>query len=150
MLFQYPVLDAQKLVADFESCTLPKMDWSHEAHLLAGMSLYFRYGNEAYKAMKTRVIRYNEAVGTANTEDSGYHATITMYWIWIIHIFCKKNKLTSFNQYAVDTLLMSEAMVQRNSFLEFYEKNTILSKEARKEIVLPNLKEMEELSFFLT
>jgi hypothetical protein len=148
MLFQYPVSDAQKIVADFESCTLAKIDWSHEAHLLAGMSLYFRYGNEAYKAMKTRVIRYNEAVGTANTEDSGYHATITLYWIWTIHIFCKKNKLTAFNQEAVDTLLESEALVQRNSFLEFYEKDTILSKEARREIVFPDRKEMEGLSFF--
>lgn len=145
MLFQYPVEEAEKLVAAFENCTLDKDDWSHEAHLLAGMKTCILYQENAYLEMKKRVIRFNESVGTINSKSSGYHETITFYWIQILHHFCKKNNITSFDQEAVNTLLMSEALVQRNSFLQYYSKDLIMSSKARLELIKPDLKEIKNV-----
>ncbi len=140
MLFQYPIEEAEKLVAAFENCTLDKDDWSHEAHLLAGMKMCILHKENAYVEMKKRVIRFNETVGTINSESSGYHETITHYWIVVLHHFCKKNNINTFNQIAVDTLLFSEALAKRNSFLEYYSKDLIMSSKARLELVEPDLK----------
>lgn len=140
MLFQYPIEEAEKLVAAFENCTLDKDDWSHEAHLLAGMKMCILHKENAYVEMKKRVIHFNEAVGTINSESSGYHETITHYWIVILHDFCKKNNISTFNQVAVDTLLFAEELTKRNSFLEYYSKDLIMSSKARLELVEPDLK----------
>ncbi len=140
MLFQYPIEEAEKLVSAFENCTLDKEDWSHEAHLLAGMKMCILYQENAYAEMKKRVIRFNEAVGTINSESSGYHETITHFWIIILHDFCKKNKINTFDQVAVDTLLFAEALAKRNSFLDYYSKDLIMSTKARLELVEPDLK----------
>ena len=149
MLFQYPVEEAEKLVAAFENCTLDKDDWSHEAHLLAGMKMCILYQENAYLEMKKRVTRFNESVGTINSESSGHHETITFYWIQILHYFCKKNNIAAFDQEAVDALLMSETLVQRNSFLEYYSKDLITSSKARLELVKPDLKEIKNVYFDL-
>lgn len=149
MLFQYLIEEAEKLVAAFENCTLDKDDWSHEAHLLAGMKMCILYQENAYLEMKKRVTRFNESVGTINSESSGYHETITFYWIQILHYFCKKNNIAAFDQEAVDALLMSETLVQRNSFLEYYSKDLITSSKARLELVKPDLKEIKNVYFDL-
>lgn len=148
MLFQYPVEEAEILVSAFENGSLDKDDWSHEAHLLAGMKMCLSHKENAYLEMKKRVISYNEAVGTINSDSSGYHDTITMYWIWEIFKFCKKNNITQFDQYAVDTLLMSEEMADRNTFLAYYQKETILSIAARRNVLEPDLKKMENVDYF--
>jgi hypothetical protein len=150
MLFQYPVEEAEILVAAFEDGNLDKDDWSHEAHLLAGMKMCLLYQENAYLEMKKRVISFNEAVGTTNSDSSGYHETITMYWIWEIFNFCKKNNITRFDQYAVDTLLMSEEMAERNTFLQYYQKETIISTAARRNILESDLKKMDNVAFFYT
>ena len=142
MLFQYPVEEAEKLVEAFENCTLDKSDWSHEAHLLAGMKMCILYGENASTEMKKRVIRFNESVGTINSESSGYHETITHYWITILKAFCRENNIIIFDQYATDTLLFAEELAQRNSFLEYYSKDLIMSSRARMAFVAPDLKEL--------
>ena len=142
MLFQYPVEEAEKLVEAFENCTLDKSDWSHEAHLLAGMKMCILYGENASTEMKKRIIRFNESVGTINSQSSGYHETITYYWIAILKAFCGENNIRTFDQYAIDTLLLAENLAQRNSFLEYYSTDLIMSSEARLRLVPPDLKEL--------
>jgi hypothetical protein len=73
-------LDA--LLHAFETGTLPKPHWTHEAHLAVGAHYVFTLGEtQAMDQMRTRVRTYNEAVGTANTATSGYHETLTRMWI---------------------------------------------------------------------
>ena len=55
-------------------CTLPKTKWTHAAHFAAALWLIETDRSSTVEA----VIRaYNESVGVANTETSGYHETIT-------------------------------------------------------------------------
>lgn len=67
------------LAARVLDCTLPHADWSHAAHF--AMALWcIRHrpdlaGPEGFRGV---ILRLNEAHGTANTDSSGYHHTITV------------------------------------------------------------------------
>ena len=65
--------------------TLPYAEWTHRGHLTAGYVLVRRLGGAAALSLLRQAIPpYNESVGTANTETSGYHDTITSYYVWAI------------------------------------------------------------------
>jgi hypothetical protein len=63
----------ERFVADWEAGTLPKPKWTHAAHVAVGACYTVRYGQRAFEEIKQGILRYNAAVGTANTETSGYH-----------------------------------------------------------------------------
>ena len=70
------------LVKAFEERTLPKSEWTHAAHLTVG--LYYCYHNPlgvAKNLMSDGIYWLNDTHGTANTETSGYHETITIFWL---------------------------------------------------------------------
>jgi len=71
-------------VAAWESGTLPKSEWTHAAHVAICACYTIRYKQSAFDHMKTGIISHNEAVGTLNGSDSGYHETLTRFWSNII------------------------------------------------------------------
>jgi len=78
-------IEIDEFLAAFESGTLPKERWTHAAHLLAGACYVHRLGQpSAVNHMRKCVRRYNEAVGGKNTATSGYHETITVFWIKVL------------------------------------------------------------------
>ncbi len=69
-------------------CTLPKAEWTHEAHLRVGLWHVLQLGpDEALIQLRQRISAYNESVGTANTDASGYHETITRFYVKVIAQF---------------------------------------------------------------
>jgi len=74
----------EKFVAAWEACTLPKKQWNHAAHVAIGAYYAVRYPATAFQRTKDGILRYNEAVGIANTETSGYHETLTRFWASIL------------------------------------------------------------------
>jgi hypothetical protein len=69
-----------QFVADFEAGRWPKPKWSHAAHVAVGAVYCLRYQEHAMAMIRAAIIAYNCAVGTANTDDSGYHETLTGFW----------------------------------------------------------------------
>ncbi|MEN9644999.1 MAG: hypothetical protein RL238_1668 [Actinomycetota bacterium] len=70
------------LVAAFEARTLPKAEWTHEAHVVVCWSTVARLGGDAALAhLRTAIPRYNVATGTPNSDTDGYHDTITVYYV---------------------------------------------------------------------
>ena len=68
--------------------TLPKAEWTHDAHLRAGLWHVREYGAApALPLLRARIMSYNESVGTANTDTSGYHETITRFYVVVIDRF---------------------------------------------------------------
>ncbi|WP_265269842.1 hypothetical protein [Sphingomonas lycopersici] len=60
-------------------CTLPKSEWSHAAHFAAALWLLRHRPHVATPAAMRETIRhYNEATDTPNTDEGGYHHTITI------------------------------------------------------------------------
>ncbi len=81
-----PAMNAVKAadsVADaMTACRLPRSEWTHEAHVMAGLSLVLRQGpDRALATLREAIPRYNESTGTPNTDTGGYHDTLTVYYV---------------------------------------------------------------------
>lgn len=76
----------QAFVAGWETGTLPKPEWTHAAHVAVGACYAVRHGAAALDRTRDGIKRYNAAVGTANTETSGYHETLTRFWAEVLAV----------------------------------------------------------------
>lgn len=140
----FAVADAEKLVKGFTDCTLHKDEWTHEAHLIAGLWLLARHGENALPEMRTRLLRYNESVGGVNDDHNGYHETMTVFWFWALkEMFSDDDGKVYWSQDALDDLLFDEVLADRNIWADFYSKELMMSVEARRGFVAPDLKPME-------
>lgn len=74
----------QAFVAAWEAGTLPKHEWSHAAHVAVGACYALRHGDAALDRTREGILRFNAAVGTANTDTSGYHETLTRFWAEVL------------------------------------------------------------------
>ena len=80
--------DTSRLAAAFVACTLPKAEWTHQAHLRVGLWHRLRMpAGEALDALRDRIRRYNEATGGVNSDTDGYHETITRVYVRLIDGF---------------------------------------------------------------
>jgi hypothetical protein len=69
----------------FEHGTLQKTEWTHGAHVAAAASYLFGSTVEAVlPQMRARISAFNLSVGGANTPTSGYHETLTHFWLVIV------------------------------------------------------------------
>jgi hypothetical protein len=69
-----------QFIAEWEAGVLPKVRWTHAAHIVVGTYYAVCYPESALEKTRKGIVRYNEAVGTANTDTSGYHETLTCFW----------------------------------------------------------------------
>ena len=74
--------ELENIVREFNNCTMPRSNWNHTAHLIVALWYLTHYSElEAINNIRTGIKKYNVAVGTKNTKNSGYHETITMFWM---------------------------------------------------------------------
>ena len=140
--FLVPLAEATETIEQFDAATLPDWAWTHEAHLICALSVLARFGLEnAPREMRQRLIRYNEAVGKINSNTSGYHETVTVFWLKAVWDCVSVGGKVAFNQPTLDKLLSSIDLANRNLFLKVYSKERVLSMEARKQYVTPDLPE---------
>jgi hypothetical protein len=118
--------------------TLPRADWTHEAHLAACTWLVLERPEIALEHELPDIVRaYNLAVGGVNDDTQGYHETLTQLYIRGVRGFVANHSgedlLTT-----VNALLASEAG-QRNWPLRFYSQTLLFSVAARRGWVEPDL-----------
>ena len=129
----------QVLVAQFEQRGLPKEAWTHEAHLITAIWYLHNYSKEeAICYIRSGIISYNIAVGTANTPTSGYHETITLFWIALIHEFIQDYPNASLDE-LVRAFLQSK-FSSKSILLDFYSSDLLFSSKARAFWIAPDLK----------
>lgn len=84
----YPFLATASTLAAFiaawEAGTLPGAHWTHAAHVAVAACYAVRYGPAALDRTRAGIVRYNAAVGTASTDTSGYHETLTRFWSEVV------------------------------------------------------------------
>src|SRR3954470_16937621 len=56
----------------FESGTLPKATWTHDAHIAVATLYLLRHHDGALSKTRNAIRRYNESVGTPNTAKSAH------------------------------------------------------------------------------
>ena len=128
-------LDA--LLAGFEDGTWPKEQWTHAAHVTMG-ACYILQGDNALERMRTEIPRYNTRQGGANTEDSGYHETLTCFWHDVIRDYIRALP-AGLDRLAIARAAVTEFAPKRDMFRQYYDFDVVKSREARAKWIPPNL-----------
>ena len=120
--------------------TLPRAEWTHAAHFAAALWLMrTRPELDAAAVMPGLIRAYNESVGGVNDDHSGYHETITL-----ASLRAARGVL---NAYPLDmplvrivNALLSSNLADPNWLLEYWSRDRLMSVEARRNWVEPDLK----------
>ena len=124
------------------SRTLPREEWTHEAHLAATTYLVLKHPEIDLDAeIRSIISRYNESVGGVNSDTEGYHDTITRAFLRGIRLFLEEADRSRPIHELVNELLMSP-MGRRDWPLRFWSKERLMSVEARRGWVEPDLAAM--------
>lgn len=121
------------------ACTLPKAEWTHEAHLAACLWIIVeRPDIEPERDLREIISRYNESVGGVNDDFHGYHHTITMTFVAGVRSFLMRMTRGRSLVDKVNTLLASP-QGRRDWPLAGYSRDRLFSVEARRTFVAPDL-----------
>jgi hypothetical protein len=119
---------------------LPRNEWTHEAHLAATTYLILKHPEiDLDTELPGLIRRYNESVGGVNDDTQGYHDTITRAYLHGVRLFLAKADLTEPIHKLVNALLHSP-MGSRDWPLGFWSKQRLMSVEARRSYVIPDLR----------
>ncbi len=127
----------QELFEQFENRSLPKTEWTHEAHLSVGLTYVYHYPkNEALCYLRSGIIAYNLAVGTPNTPTEGYHETLTIFWLEVLNAYSQKHPQPSLSERIHH--FMKSPRSRRDLALDYYSRERLFSLEARARWVEPD------------
>ena len=120
--------------------TLPRSEWTHEAHLAATTYLLLKRPDvNVDRELPELIRRYNESVGGVNSDSEGYHETITRVSLHGVRLFLEEADRTDPLHELVNELLLSP-MGRRDWPLRFYSPQRLFSVEARRQFVEPDLR----------
>jgi hypothetical protein len=131
-------VDIYALVKKFEDRTLLKAEWTHAAHLTVGLYYCFHYSfGVARNLMRDGIYWLNDMHGTPNTHSSGYHETLTIFWLNKIAEFLKEN------QHDMELAPLARGLIEKLSDPELplrdYSRERLFSAEARLGYIDPDL-----------
>jgi hypothetical protein len=119
--------------------TLSLDEWTHEAHLAATAYLLLRRPDvDLDRELPTIIRRFNESVGGVNSDTEGYHETITRVFLHGVRLFLAEADPKEPLHELVNELLLSP-MGRRDWPLRFYSRERLLSVDARRTFIPPDL-----------
>jgi hypothetical protein len=130
-------ISLQEFVEAWKSGKLPKPAWTHAAHV--GMAAYFAFDHAAeatFAIMKAGILHHNTSVGTPNTQDNGYHETLTRFWSSEIGEFVRSGRFGS--RFEAVRAAVSAFGGDRDRFRKFYSFDVVRDRRARLEWVAPD------------
>lgn len=132
--------DVEQVGEGLVARTLPREEWTHEAHLAATTYLLLRRPDiDLDRELPDLIRRYNESVGGVNSDTEGYHETITRVFLHGARLFLEEANRREPLHALVNELLVSP-MGGRDWPLRFYSPSRLFSVEARKQFVEPDLR----------
>jgi len=124
------------LVSEFESCSFHPSEFRHHQHLAVVLwyvaSLPY---TDASERMKRGIQRLAASYGK-----TGYHETITEFWLRMVRGFLSEGSPKSI---AVTANRLIEKYGDKNLILDYYSAELLASPEARIGWVEPDLKPLE-------
>ena len=123
--------------------TLPQKQWTHAAHCIACLYLMLRRPDiDVAKSLPGIIWRYNEATGTPNNDQDGYHETITRFYIQAIAAYLAR--LPSGLPLAeIVAGFLASSFAARGFPLRYWSKDRLMSVEARRVWVEPDLRPLD-------
>ena len=133
------------IAAQFSEKTLPKSEWTHLAHLaVAFVELNTLQDFEkTLDSLSEKIKAYNLSVGTANTDDSGYHETLTVFWLTVVHAFHSENAHSTCEE--MYRRFIGTPCASPKLPTLFYSRELLFSPQARHHWVEPDLLPMSEI-----
>jgi hypothetical protein len=126
----------------FEERTLPKEQWTHAAHFATALWLLAcRPDIDAARQMPDMIRAYNESVGGANTDTSGYHETITQASLQAARAFLAARRGKPLHVMCNE--LMASRLGKPDWLLEYWSKDRLFSVDARRHWVEPDVKALD-------
>ena len=140
----------ETFIDQWERGTLPKSCWTHGAHV--GVAAYFAFEYPAevlVRVMRLGIRHYNLASGGANTEDDGYHETLTRFWAGEVSDLVRSGAYGS----RLEGVRAALARFGENSrhYRGFYDFDVLHDRKARRDWVapdrLPEHQDLQEAAF---
>lgn len=123
---RYTDHEIQSLIQGFETQQVSKTEWTHAAHLVVAIWYSSKYDEkEALDRVRHLIIKHNEAVGTINSDSSGYHETITRFWLRTARQFLATHRFDKLTT-ATNAFIQSQ-YGQSDWILNFYTKADLSS-----------------------
>jgi hypothetical protein len=117
--------------------TLPRPEWTHEAHLAAiAWLIRARPDIDLDARIATIITGYNESVGGVNDDHHGYHDTITRCYLAGIRTFLAARAADEPIHRSVNAMLAAP-VGSRDWPLRFYSRKLLFSVEARRSWIAP-------------
>ena len=124
------------------ACTLPRAEWTHAAHFAAARWLMrYRPARDAAQTMPGLIRAYNESVGRVNDDTGGYHETITLASLRAARGVLKAYP-PDMPVHRIVNVLLSTNLADPNWLLEYWSRERLMSVEARRQWVEPDLKSL--------
>lgn len=137
----YSKAEIKHLIERFENRQLPKVEWTHEAHLVVAIWYTWHHDeDEAMNLVRDFIWNHNESVGTANSETDGYHESITKFWVYVGKRFLESNEFEGYTEAC--TAFIDSKFASSKHPLQYYTADVLFSLEARRNWVEPDLKRL--------
>lgn len=134
--------EVRDLVAAFEAGTLPRVRWTHSAHLTAALWYLIWYGPvEATDRIRAAIQRFNAAHGVAQTPMGGYHETLTCFYMWAVRKHLRGASLDGSLADLANSVIA--ALGDKALPLAYYSRERLMSWEARTGWLEPDLGPLE-------
>ena len=123
---------------NFEQGALAKQEWTHAAHVAAAAYYLFDSNFETVlPLMRARISAFNLSVGGANTPTSGYHETLTHFWLLIVAELLRRRRPVSRLEAAQHAVaIFGQA---RTLHTLYYSGDVVQDSEARRQWRAPDL-----------
>lgn len=119
--------------------SLPRAEWTHAAHFAAALWMARHHPELLAPPAIAAIIRsYNEATGTANTDSSGYHETITAASMRATIAHLATCPATA-PLHEVTNALIASPLGRSDWLLAHWSRERLFSVEARREWREPDL-----------
>ena len=126
-----------ELIREFEACTLPRSRWNHRSHLTVALWYATQLDDQdALDAVRRGILRLNEACGVVSTPTSGYHETITRFYLRVVRHFVGAEPE---GDWAARANRLIDRFGEKELPLRHYTKDRLMSTAARAEWVEPDL-----------
>lgn len=130
-------MNDDEFIEQFEACTFPFEDWHHRAHVKLAYLYLVRHGFEtAGIKLRDGIRAYNAANRVTDSPTSGYHETLTQFWLRMIQTTVQEyGALPTADEFFDFHAELSQKKIHRL----FYSAELFMSSLARREFVEPDL-----------
>ena len=130
----------EQLATQFQAGTFPAKQWTHDAHLAAALWYLNHYDfTEATYYLKTSLIIYHHSQGGKHNMESGYHETLTQFWMWAVDAFLKEEDNRNLSLEDQLKHLLASPWADKHLPLQYYTKEYLFTPGGRAFLLQPDI-----------